>query len=149
MEAITRQTGNHMDYEPEWECAFNVHIKLANAITLILAWCGSDQQVLVKIYQMVLRYLSSNGFIVGDGKSHEVVVGNHKAKCLTYDVTTKPVSIHLPLSRFFAGIYLHLGKFGLNYDSINTLKRTPEELMQPILCTQAMIAQVRHNIILR
>lgn len=145
MEAITRQTGNHMDYEPEWECAFNVHIKLANAITLILDWCGSDQQVLVKIYQMVQRYLSSNGFIIGDSKTHDVTICNHKAVCLTYDVTTKPVSIHLPLSRFFAGLYLHLGKYGLSYDTLCTLKRTPEELMQPILCTQAMIAQVSYK----
>lgn len=143
MEAITRQTGNHMDYEPEWECAFNIHIKLANAITLIIDWCGADQKVLLKIYQVILRYLTTNNFILGDTRTHQVTVADHTATCLIYDVSSKPVSIHLPLSRFFAGIYLHLAKFGMDFHSGNTIKRTPEELLLPVLCTQVMIAQVR------
>ncbi|KAI9581919.1 hypothetical protein GQX74_011414 [Glossina fuscipes] len=142
MESITRQTGQHMDYEPEWECAFNLHIKLASAITLILDWCATDRQVLIKLYQMVMRYLCSNGFIVGDIKTEEKTVAGHIAKCLMYDVSSSPVSIHLPLSRFFAGVYLHLGSYDLNFDSLTFAKRTPEELMEPILCTQTMIAQV-------
>uniref|UniRef100_W8AD24 E3 ubiquitin-protein ligase n=1 Tax=Ceratitis capitata TaxID=7213 RepID=W8AD24_CERCA len=144
MESTTRQTGQHMDYEPEWECAFNLHIKLATTITLVLDWCATDAAVLTKLYQMVMRYLCSNGFIVDSAtKREERHVAGHVAECFIYDVSSRPVSIHLPLSRFFAGIYLHLGTFGLTFDNaVAGNKRTPEEIIEPILCTQTMIAQV-------
>ncbi|XP_011198244.2 E3 ubiquitin-protein ligase UBR1 isoform X2 [Bactrocera dorsalis] len=144
MESTTRQTGQHMDYEPEWECAFNLHIKLATAITLVLEWCSTDLAVLTKLYQMVMRYLVSNTFIVDTTiKREERHVAGHVAECIIYDVASRPVSIHLPLSRFFAGIYLHLGAYGLTFDNaVAGNKRTPEEIMEPILCTQTMIAQV-------
>ncbi|CAD7090539.1 unnamed protein product [Hermetia illucens] len=72
----------------------------------------------------------------------EKTLAGHVASCIMYDVASKPVSIHLPLTRFFAGIYLHLGKFGLNFDNATTIqKRTPEEIIEPVLCTQTMIAQ--------
>lgn len=142
MESVTRQTGQHMDYEPEWESAFNLHIKLASTISLVLEWCATDKEVLVKLYQMVMRSLLQNGFIVSQAKVESRTVAGHIAKCLIYDVASKPVSIHLPLSRFFAGIYLHLGQYGLNFDLVTSQKRTPEEIMEPILCTQVMIAQV-------
>ncbi|XP_058984354.1 E3 ubiquitin-protein ligase UBR1 isoform X3 [Musca domestica] len=142
MESVTRQTGQHMDYEPEWECAFNLHIKLANTISLVLEWCATDKEVLTKLCVMVMRYLLQNMFIIGQTKKEVQKVAGHSAECLMYDVASKPVSIHLPLSRFFAGIYLHLGTYGLNFDMITRLKRTPEEIMEPILCTQVMMAQV-------
>ncbi|XP_013101080.2 E3 ubiquitin-protein ligase UBR1 isoform X1 [Stomoxys calcitrans] len=142
MESVTRQTGQHMDYEPEWECAFNLHIKLANTISLVLEWAATDKEVLEKLCVMVMRYLMQNTFIIGQAKKEQRTVENHIAECLIYDVSSKPVSIHLPLSRFFAGIYLHLGQYGLNFDMISSLKRTPEEIMEPILCTQVMMAQV-------
>ncbi|XP_017488477.1 PREDICTED: E3 ubiquitin-protein ligase UBR1 [Rhagoletis zephyria] len=144
MESTTRQTGQHMDYEPEWECAFNLHIKLATTITLVLEWCATDAVVLNKLYQMVMRYLSTNVFIVDRvPKREERQVAGHVAECIVYDVASRPVSIHLPLSRFFAGIYLHLGSFGLTFDNAVTgHKRSPEEIIEPILCTQTMIAQV-------
>ncbi|XP_067640703.1 E3 ubiquitin-protein ligase UBR1 [Eurosta solidaginis] len=144
MESITRQTGQHMDYEPEWECAFNLHIKLACTITLVLEWCANDAVVLNRLYQMVMRYLSANVFIVDRvPKKEEHHVAGHVAECIVYDVSTRPVSIHLPLSRFFAGIYLHLGTYGLTFDNAMVgHTRSPEEIIEPILCTQAMIAQV-------
>ncbi|XP_054727034.1 E3 ubiquitin-protein ligase UBR1 [Anastrepha obliqua] len=144
MESTTRQTGQHMDYEPEWECAFNLHIKLATTITLVLEWCATDAVVLNKLYQMVMRYLCTNSFIVDRvPKKEERHVAGHVAECIVYDVASRPVSIHLPLSRFFAGIYLHLGSFGLTFDNaVVGHKRSPEEIIEPILCTQTMIAQV-------
>lgn len=166
MDAVYRQTGQHMDYEPEWESAFNLHIKLASIISLVLEWCSTDRDVLVKVYKMVMMYLMDNYFNVGkrpgtelnrtSGSSssnnelntntmilEEQTYAGHVANCIIYDVSSKLVSIHLPLSRFFAGLYLHLGKYGLNFDNATTVrKRTPEEIIEPVLCTQTMVAQV-------
>ncbi|XP_068139825.1 E3 ubiquitin-protein ligase UBR1 isoform X2 [Drosophila tropicalis] len=148
MESITRQTGQHMDYEPEWECAFNLHIKLATTISQVIEWAASDVKLLRKLYKMTVRALVSNNFIVGSEKVESKSVADHSANCLMYDVAIRPVSIHLPLSRFYAGIYLHLGAHDMSYDSLLAenevlfTKLTPREIIEPVLCTHAMIAQV-------
>ncbi|XP_017056178.1 E3 ubiquitin-protein ligase UBR1 isoform X2 [Drosophila ficusphila] len=148
MESITRQTGQHMDYEPEWECAFNLHIKLATTISQVIEWAASDVKLLRKLYKMTVRALVTNSFIVAGEKTEARSVAGHVASCLMYDVSVKPVSIHLPLSRFYAGIYLHLGAHGMTYDLLQSEmeglagKLTPREIIEPVLCTHAMIAQV-------
>ncbi|XP_055371504.1 E3 ubiquitin-protein ligase UBR1 [Condylostylus longicornis] len=143
MDAITRQTGQHMDYEPEWESAFNLHIKLASVISLVLEWLSADQESLVKAYGMIMKLLLENKFIISEAVYEEQKVAGHAAQCIMYDVASKNVSIHLPLSRFFSGLYLLLGQYGLNFDNVTaSAKRTPEEIMEPILCAQTMIAQV-------
>lgn len=145
MDAVHRQTGSHIDYEPEWESAFNLHIKLANVITAVLDWCSTDKVVLVKTYRMVLAALAESEFIVSQGKREVQELADHSASCLMYDVALKNVSVHLPLSRFFAGLYLHLEKFDLSYDTVSSATATkpgPEAIIEPVLCTQTMVAQV-------
>ncbi|XP_030378399.1 E3 ubiquitin-protein ligase UBR1 isoform X2 [Scaptodrosophila lebanonensis] len=146
MESITRQTGQHMDYEPEWECAFNLHIKLATTISQVIEWAASDAKLLKKLYKKTVRNLVNSTFIVGSEKEEAKTVAGHVANCLMYDVSVRPVSIHLPLSRFYAGIYLHLGNHDMTYDSMaaedDSFQLTPQEIIEPVLCTQAMIAQV-------
>jgi E3 ubiquitin-protein ligase UBR2 len=144
MDAVTRQIGQHMEYEPEWESAFTLHIKLAPLISTIIEWCGTDKVVLVKVYRMVLTALVENKFIVSQVTHQVKELVDHSASCLMYDVSTKPVSIHLPLSRFLAGLYLHFEKFGLTFDNVSTTsdKPTPEQIIEPVLCTRVMISQV-------
>lgn len=148
MDAVHRQTGQHMEYEPEWEAAFNLHIKLSYVITLVLEWCGTDKVILVKVYRMVLASLSQSEFIVSQSVNEVKELADHSASVLMYDVLSKDVSVHLPLSRFFAGLYLHLEKFDLTFDTISvpSAKPTPEQLIEPVLCTQTMIAQVHSGL---
>ena len=42
MDHVKRQTGQHLEFEPEWEGAFNLQLKLEDNIVLFLEWCGSD-----------------------------------------------------------------------------------------------------------
>ncbi|MPC24348.1 E3 ubiquitin-protein ligase UBR2 [Portunus trituberculatus] len=51
MDPMVRQVGTHMEYEPEWESAFNLHIKLASVIPLVTEWAASDRIVLLKAYR--------------------------------------------------------------------------------------------------
>lgn len=144
MDSVSRQVGQHMEYEPEWESAFNLHIKLAYCISLALEWCGTDRIVLVKAYRATMKKLFENpcGGSRATGEVQEVE--KHSVACLQYDVASKPVSIHLPLSRFLAGLHLHLENLGLNFHSteFQTPKPSPEEIIEPVLRTQAMISQV-------
>lgn len=55
MDAVHRQTGSHIDYEPEWESAFNLHIRLERVISLVLDWCSTDKVVLVKVRDLCCR----------------------------------------------------------------------------------------------
>ncbi|GLH05833.1 E3 ubiquitin-protein ligase UBR1 [Gryllus bimaculatus] len=147
MDMVTRQVGQHMEYEPEWESAFNLHIKLAHVITLALEWCGTDRVVLIKAYRATLKKLYENlgSDLSQVGEVRELA--DHSAACLPYDVATQPVSIHLPLSRFLAGLHLHLEKYDLTFDSqefaaTGCQKPTPEQIIEPVLRTQVMISQV-------
>ena len=144
MDAVTRQIGQHMEYEPEWESAFTLHIKLSHLITSIIEWCSTDKVILVKVYRMVLAALNENKFIVGSALNEVKELADHSANCLIYEVSSKPVSIHLPLTRFLAGLYIHFEKFNLTFDNVSTTndKPTPEEIIEPVLCTRTMISQV-------
>lgn len=150
MDSVHRQTGQHMEYEPEWESAFNLHIKLAPVISLVLDWCKTDRVVLIKVYRMVMSALTETDFIVSQATTEIKELADHSVWCLMYDVGAKPVSIHLPLSRFFAGLYLQLEKFNLTFDNVQTKKSKPDQvseprpdqIIEPVLCTLTMIAQV-------
>ncbi|OXU27651.1 hypothetical protein TSAR_014521 [Trichomalopsis sarcophagae] len=142
MDAVVRQVGQHMEYEQEWESAFNLYIKLSPVISLALEWCGSDRIVLIKAFRLVLKKLEEQP---GKAPTNFREVADHSASCIHYDVSTEPVSIHLPLSRFLAGLFLHLEKYDLTFQGteFQTLsKPTPEEIIEPVLRAQAMISQV-------
>ncbi|KAK9886902.1 hypothetical protein WA026_019159 [Henosepilachna vigintioctopunctata] len=145
MDSTTRQIGQHMEYEPEWESAFNLHIKLSYCISSALKWCGSDRVVLIKAYRAVLKCLVENPCFDPSEPCEVRELADHSTACLHYDVSTKPVSIHLPLTRFLVGLHLHLEKFNLGFDSTEfqgVNKPTPVEIIEPVLRTQVLVAQV-------
>ncbi|KAL3265904.1 hypothetical protein HHI36_010094 [Cryptolaemus montrouzieri] len=145
MDATTRQIGQHMEYEPEWESAFNLHIKLSYCISLALKWCGTDRVVLIKAYRAILKCLVENPCFDPSEPCEVRELADHSTACLHYDVSTKPVSIHLPLTRFLVGLHLHLEKFNLGFDSLEFQginKPTPVEIIEPVLRTQVLVAQV-------
>ncbi|KAJ2945313.1 hypothetical protein O0L34_g9400 [Tuta absoluta] len=144
MDAVVRQVGQHMEYEPEWESAFNLHVKLAHSITLSLEWCASERALIASAYRMALRRHSET-YTAPPLQVREL--GNQSASVIPYDVSSEPVSIHRPLSRYIAGLHLQLHAHGLSYHSKefqrpDKPKPTPEELIEPVLQTMAMIAQV-------
>ncbi|XP_037303445.1 E3 ubiquitin-protein ligase UBR1 isoform X2 [Manduca sexta] len=144
MDSVVRQMGQHMEYEPEWESAFNLHVKLAHSITLSLEWCAAEKQLAVAAYRMALRRHAET-YTPPAKVLREL--GGQSALVIPYDVSVKAVSIHRPLSRYIAGLHLLLHRHGLSYhsrefDRQDKPKPTPEELIEPVLQTMAMIAQV-------
>lgn len=144
MDSSHRQTGQHMEYEPDWESAFNLHTKLAHCISLALKWCGTDKVVLIKAYRATLKKLHENPCYDPNVPGEVRELANHSASCLPYDVSSKPVSIHLPLTRFLAGLHLYLEKYDLHFDKpeFQTPKPTPVQIIEPVLRAKVMIAQV-------
>lgn len=144
MDTVTRQVGQHMEYEPEWETAFNLHIKLRPLITKILLWCGSDCAVLKKVYRMTLKKIWENPVLDPQRPTIVRELIDHKVTCIDYDVSIEPVSIHLPLSRFLAGLHLHLDRYGLSFEhsELQTARQSPEQIIEPVLRALVLISQV-------
>lgn len=144
MDSVVRQVGQHMEYEPEWESGFNLHIKLAYCISSAIEWCATDKIVLVKAYRSVLKKLEENPCYDPNEAGEVRELADHSVACLQYDVASKPVSIHLPLTRFLAALHLSLEKYNLHFDGVEfqVNKPTPVQIMEPVLRGQVMIAQV-------
>ncbi|XP_074111177.1 ubr1 ubiquitin ligase [Cotesia typhae] len=145
MNPVLRQVSQHMEYEPEWESAFNLQVKLSPVISLTLDWCGSDRTVLIKIFRQVLKKLAERS--ENETSPPRIIreLAEHSASCIQYDVSSESVSIHLPISRFLAGLFLYLEKYDLNFNSSEITipnRLTMEQIIEPVLRTQAMIAQV-------
>ena len=67
MDAVTRQTGQHIEFEPEWEQAFNLQLKLADSISVMIEWCAtdvSDHIILIYVYIRVIIGVSCLIFMI-------------------------------------------------------------------------------------
>lgn len=42
MDKVVRQVGQHIEFDPEWETAFNLVIKIQSILFSILEWCAND-----------------------------------------------------------------------------------------------------------
>lgn len=101
MDSVRRQLGNHLEYEPDWESGMSIQTRLSSSISRLIHYCGYDEQVLLTILKRAqLRLLRSTG---GYKMVAREIFG-HQVNCIQYDVSTSPVSVHLPLSRFVVAL---------------------------------------------
>ncbi|XP_036362992.1 E3 ubiquitin-protein ligase UBR2 isoform X2 [Octopus sinensis] len=142
MDSVTRKTGQHLEIEPEWESAFNLQLRLQDNIALFLDWCGSNASVFSDCFRSTLCTLYQCRDKLDAHKMEDCDVAGIVAQCIKYDVASQPVSIHLPVIRLFAGLYLHMDKFGIcSPEMISQFEMSPVDLIEPPLRTQVMIAQ--------
>ncbi|XP_052769327.1 E3 ubiquitin-protein ligase UBR2-like isoform X1 [Mya arenaria] len=146
MDQVKRQTGQHLEFEPEWEGAFNLQLKLEDNIVLFMEWCASDRQVLVEAYNLTVEALSSCT-TVDRNKKEICTVAGHKTECIKFDVSAHHVSIHLPVTRMLAGLHTHLGEHGLAFESpdCSLVRPVPIELIELPLRVLVMVAQSNAN----
>ena len=120
MDALKRQTQQHIEFEPEWETSFNLLIKLQKSISALIDWCSSDKLVYFECYKYLLNAIhqietSDSLFTYAhekckfNGTSYEII---------EYSILKQDVSIHAPLTRLFAAIYPHSSRFSLNFYTI-------------------------------
>ena len=146
MDAVVRQVGQHVEFEAEWETGINLQLKLANVISLVIEWAGSDRIVLLKALRYAMKELVSKQGKMSTASRSLKDVGIVADDCIEYDVATLPVSVHLPLTRVVAGLLLHLTRYDVNYNSPEFIigrKSSLVELMELPLRTLVMIAQFR------
>ena len=114
MDHHTRQINQHIEFEADWENGFNLHMKLAPVIQLLLNWCARDKVIFIKAYRMVLKRLQEE--LIAENFTHHTVSLQEKSfECVDYSVASQPVSLHQPLVRLLAAMSLYLDNFGLSY----------------------------------
>lgn len=57
MDGARRFVTQHIEYEPEWETAFHLQLKMHDCIALMLKWCRSERAVLSHAYNALLARL--------------------------------------------------------------------------------------------
>lgn len=141
MDEVKRQTGMHLEYEPEWEGAFNLQMRVDDVISSFTEWCSTDRTVYIEAYKQAAQMLSQCRDTTQKSEQHTVC--GHTVKCLKYDVQSQPVSIHLPLSRYLAGLHVYMGDYNLQFGcpELNVQGLDPVKMIEPPLRVQVLIAQ--------
>ncbi|CAF0746585.1 unnamed protein product [Didymodactylos carnosus] len=119
MDKVVRQVGQHIEFEPEWETGFNIVIKIQTIIQSILEWCSQDPELSQKAYVKTGETLASmqqnsdiSHMIKKDASPIvKISVHDHKIECYSYDVQKDPISVHIPVARLLAAIYIHLQRY--------------------------------------
>ena len=60
MDKVVRQVGQHVEFDPEWETAFNLVIKIQGIVASILDWCSHDVNRRKSIYSNRFSFSFSN-----------------------------------------------------------------------------------------
>ncbi|XP_059736340.1 E3 ubiquitin-protein ligase UBR2 isoform X6 [Bos taurus] len=154
MDPITRQVGQHIEMEPEWEAAFTLQMKLTHVISMIQDWCALDEKVLIEAYKKCLAVLTQchGGFTDGEQPVTLSICG-HSVETIRYCVSKEKVSIHLPVSRLLAGLHVLLSKSEVAYKFPELLplsELSPPMLIEHplrclVLCAQVHAGMWRRN----
>uniref|UniRef100_A0A8C0IT41 E3 ubiquitin-protein ligase n=1 Tax=Chelonoidis abingdonii TaxID=106734 RepID=A0A8C0IT41_CHEAB len=154
MDPITRQVGQHIEMEPEWEAAFTLQMKLTQVISMMQDWCALDEKVLIEAYKKCLTVLMQchSGFTDGE---QPIVLGicGHSVETIRYCVSQEKVSIHLPVSRLLAGLHVSLSKSEVAYkfpEFLPLSELSPPLLIEHplrclVLCAQVHAGMWRRN----
>ncbi|XP_065059520.1 E3 ubiquitin-protein ligase UBR2-like [Rhopilema esculentum] len=117
MEQVTRKLVTHIEYEPNWETGFLMQLWMMPVIEAMIAWTTSDtevfRQVIEKCMEILLKLTPALQFA---DKNHSEV--DPAFKLVVCDVSTQPVSVHLGLSRFLAGVLACSVKNGASLDEL-------------------------------
>ncbi|XP_064411682.1 E3 ubiquitin-protein ligase UBR2 isoform X4 [Latimeria chalumnae] len=154
MDPVTRQVGQHIEMEPEWEAAFTLQMKLTHIISMMQDWCASDEQVLIEAYKKCLNILIQchSGFTDGEQPIALSMCG-HSVDTIRYCVSQEKVSIHLPVSRLLAGLHILLSRTEVAYrfpELIPLSELSPPMLIEHpirclVLCAQVHAGMWRRN----
>ncbi|XP_044285628.1 E3 ubiquitin-protein ligase UBR2 isoform X2 [Varanus komodoensis] len=154
MDPITRQVGQHIEMEPEWEAAFTLQMKLTHVISMMQDWCALDEKVLIEAYKKTLTALMQchSGFTDGE-QPIELNMCGHSVETIRYCVSQEKVSIHLPVSRLLAGLHVLLSKSEVAYkfpEQLPMSELSPPMLIEHplrclVLCAQVHAGMWRRN----
>jgi hypothetical protein len=81
---------------------------------LLYKWLASSREVLTATFRLTSAALKTE---MDHLSTVPVRVLDFEAHCVDYDIMQRAVSVHCPLTRFLAGIYLELSRSSISLDS--------------------------------
>lgn len=150
MEEVKRQFGQHIAVEPEWEAGFSLQIQLRHILAMFQDWCSSDDEILLLAFKechKVLMQCSNQPF---SREPTDYYMCKHILHVRPYKVSQEPVSIHLPISRLLAGLYVLLCRAGAierldNPESFDHTQLAEHPLRCVVLAAQVSAEMWRRN----
>ncbi|KAM9341690.1 E3 ubiquitin-protein ligase UBR1 [Symphorus nematophorus] len=112
MEEVKRQFGQHIAVEPEWEAGFSLQIQLRHILAMFQDWCSSDEEILLLAFKECHKVLMQCNNQLFHREPTDYYMCKHILHVRPYKVSQQPVSIHLPISRLLAGLYVLLCRTG-------------------------------------
>ncbi|XP_051941847.1 E3 ubiquitin-protein ligase UBR1 isoform X3 [Hippocampus zosterae] len=113
MEEVKCQFGQHIAVEPEWEAGFTLQIQLRHILAMFQDWCSSDDRILLEAFRDCRKVLLQCNNQPFRRKAADYYMCKQILHVRPYKVSQEPVSIHVPLSRLLAGLYVIICKNGL------------------------------------
>uniref|UniRef100_A0A671QU67 E3 ubiquitin-protein ligase n=1 Tax=Sinocyclocheilus anshuiensis TaxID=1608454 RepID=A0A671QU67_9TELE len=143
MEEVKRQLGQHVEVEPEWEAGFSLQMQLRHILAMFQDWCSSDERVLLLAFQECHRALMSCTNQPFCSEPTDSYMCKQILHARLYKVSQEPVSIHLPISRLLAGLYVLLSLWvtGVYLYAFQVQLNFTELAEQPLRCV-VLAAQV-------
>ncbi|XP_072221538.1 E3 ubiquitin-protein ligase UBR1 [Leuresthes tenuis] len=150
MEEVKRQLGQHIAVEPEWEAGFTLQIQLRHILAMFQDWCLSDDEILVLAFKECHAVLMQCNNQPLHREATDFYMCKHILHVRPYKVSQEPVSIHLPISRLLAGLYVLLCGTGVierldNAESYNFIQLAEHPLRCVVLAAQVTAEMWRRN----
>uniref|UniRef100_A0A4W6FB94 E3 ubiquitin-protein ligase n=1 Tax=Lates calcarifer TaxID=8187 RepID=A0A4W6FB94_LATCA len=112
MEEVKRQFGQHIAVEPEWEAGFSLQIQLRHILAMFQDWCSSDDEILLLAFKECHEILMQCNNQPFHREATDYYMCKNILHVRPYKVSQEPVSIHLPISRLLAGLYVLMCRTG-------------------------------------
>uniref|UniRef100_A0A8P4KKJ6 E3 ubiquitin-protein ligase n=1 Tax=Dicentrarchus labrax TaxID=13489 RepID=A0A8P4KKJ6_DICLA len=150
MEEVKRQFGQHIAVEPEWEAGFSLQIQLRHILAMFQDWCSSDDEILLLAFKECHKVLMQCNNQPFHKESTDYYMCKHILHVPPYKVSQQPVSIHLPISRLLAGLYVLMCRTGaigcLDYpESYDYTQLAEHPLRCVVLAAQVSAEMWRRN----
>ncbi|XP_047466918.1 E3 ubiquitin-protein ligase UBR1 [Mugil cephalus] len=150
MEEVKRQLGQHIAVEPEWEAGFTLQIQLRHILAMFQDWCSSDDEILLLAFKECHKCLMQCSNQPFRRSPTDYYMCKHILHVRPYKVSQEPVSIHLPVSRLLAGLYVLLCGTGAierleNPESYDFTQLAEHPLRCVVLAAQVSAEMWRRN----
>uniref|UniRef100_A0A671W5G1 E3 ubiquitin-protein ligase n=1 Tax=Sparus aurata TaxID=8175 RepID=A0A671W5G1_SPAAU len=149
MEEVKRQFGQHIAVEPEWEAGFSLQIQLRHILAMFQDWCSSDDELLLLGFKECHKVLMECNNQPFHREATDYYMCKHILHVRPYKVSQQPVSIHLPISRLLAGLYVTLCRTGaiehLDNSSFDLTQLAEHPLRCVVLAAQVSAEMWRRN----
>jgi E3 ubiquitin-protein ligase UBR2 len=121
MDEVKRQFTDHQLNESEWETAFNIFIRIEDAIFMMSQWAITEEHVHINLLtRCILEIVNQTKHMKEFENRRDVTVNGFVASCVEYDIAQKPVSIHQPLWRFAAALFTAMPEILDNYVCVDS-----------------------------